>query len=290
MAANTHTALAELVLQGSSEYPQLQGVFSALFFLLYLMALTGNGLILMAICLNPFLHTATYFFLINLPILDIVCMSTILPKLLEDQVGKGSTIFYQDCMTQLFFLTWFLRAELLLLTLMACDCYVAICQPLQYHMLMSRPLCVLLAGSVWEVSGVSTSVPTGLMAQLMFCGSRQIHHFLCEVPTLLLLACGPTCLSNNMIVFTDVYFGLVNFLLTMVSYGFIVTRILHIHSTEGKHWAFSTCSSHLLVVCIYYSTGILHLHPPGSGSSMKNGKVVAIMYKAVSPMQCSQPP
>ncbi|XP_076991914.1 olfactory receptor 13A1-like [Tamandua tetradactyla] len=283
MVTNNHTAVVEFVLQGFSENPQLKGSFLSLFLLLYLMALSGNSLILMAICLNPALHTPMYFFLTNLAILDIVCTTTVLPKLLENLGGEDSTISYRGCMTQVFFLTWFLGAELLLLTLMAYDRYAAICQPLRYHTLMSRPVCVLLAGSVWLVSGVSTSVHTGLMAQLTFCSSNQVRHFLCEIPTLLLLACGSTFLNNIMIVIADVYFGVVNFLLTMVSYGFIISSILRIRSAEGKRRAFSTCSSHLLVVCMYYSTVIYTYILPGSGSSMENGKVVAILYTAVSP-------
>ncbi|XP_004458872.2 olfactory receptor 13A1-like [Dasypus novemcinctus] len=283
MAASNHSAMVEFVLQGFSENLQLQGVLFALFLSIYLTAFVGNSLILRAICLNPHLHTPMYFFLTNLAIIDIVCTSTVLPKLLENLLVKGNTISYRGCLTQLFFLTWFLGAELLLLTAMAYDRYVAICQPLHYHTVMSRPLCALLAGSVWAVSGVNTSVNTGLMAQLTFCGSNQIHHFLCEFPSLLLLACGPVYLNNMMVVIADIFFGVVNFLLTMASYTFIITSILRIRSTEGKLRAFSTCSSHLLVVCMYYSTVIYSYFLPGSGSSMENGKVVSVMYTVVSP-------
>ncbi|XP_037687540.1 olfactory receptor 13A1-like [Choloepus didactylus] len=282
MAATNHTAVVEFLLQGLSDNPQLQGVFSALFLLLYLTALAGNSLILMAIYLNPGLHTPMYFFLTNLAILDIVCTSTVLPKLLENLMVKG-TISYRACMTQTFFMTWILGAELLLLPVMAYDRYVAICQPLHYHTLMSRPLCALLAGSVWAISGVNTCVQTGLMTRVTFCGNNQIHTFLCEVPTVLLLACGPKNLNNIMIFTADGFFGVFNFLLTMLSYAFIITSILRIRSAEGKRRAFSTCSSHLLVVCLYYSTLIYTYFLPGSTSSMENNKVAAIIYTAVSP-------
>ncbi|XP_004458222.2 olfactory receptor 13A1-like [Dasypus novemcinctus] len=283
MAANNLSAVVEFVLQGFSENPQLQGFFTAAFLLLYLMAFAGNCLILMAICLNPVLHTPMYFFLTNLAIIDIICISTVLPKLLDNLVGRGSTISYEGCMTQLFFLTWVVGAELMLLTIMAYDRYVAICQPLHYHTLMSRNLCALLAGSMWVISGANSSLQTCLMARLTFCGSNQIHHFLCDVPTMLLLACGPKYLNNVMIIIADGYFGVVNFLLTMASYGFIIASILQIRTAEGKRRAFSTCSSHLLVVCMYYSTLIYTYFLPVSGSSMENVKVVAIMYSSVSP-------
>nr|XP_048311307.1 olfactory receptor 13A1-like [Myodes glareolus] len=280
---NNYTAVIEFVLQGFSGDPAFQAFFLAFFSIFYILALAGNTLIIMAISLNPSLHTPMYFFLANLALLDIVCTSTVLPKLMEGLVGKGSHISYKGCLTQLFFLTWFLGAELLLLTAMAYDRYVAICRPLHYSMLMSWPVCVLLACSVWVISAVSTSVHTGLMARLHFCGPNQIRHFLCEIPTLLLLSCSPTTLNNIMIVIADVYFGVVNFLFTMISYSFIIASILRIRSTEGKKRAFSTCSAHLVVVTLYYSTVIYTYVQPGSGSSLENGKVVALLYTAVSP-------
>ncbi|XP_023447158.1 olfactory receptor 13A1-like [Dasypus novemcinctus] len=247
------------------------------------MAFAGNCLILMAICLNSALHMPMYFFLTNLAILDIMCTSTVLPKLLQNLVGNGNTITYGGCMTQLFFLSWILVAELLLLTVMAYDRYVAICQPLHYHTLLSRTLCALLAGSVWAVGGVNASVHTSLMAQLTYCGHNQIPHFACEIPTLLRLACGSTYLNNIMVAIADVFFGVVNFLFTTASYAFIIASILHIHSPEGKCRAFSTCSSHLLVVCMYYSTVIYTYFLPGFGSSVENVNIVSILYTAVSP-------
>nr|XP_004458736.1 olfactory receptor 13A1-like [Dasypus novemcinctus] len=283
MAANNHTAVVEFVLQAFTENPQFQGVFSATFFLLYLIAFAGNCLILIAIHVNPALHTPMYFFLANLAILDIMCISTVIPKLLENIVGRGCTISYGGCLTQLFFLSWIIGSELLLLTVMAYDRYVAICQPLHYHTLMSRPVCAFLAGSVWVASGIDSSVNTGLMGRLTFCGPNQIAHFVCEIPTLLLLACDSTYLNNIMVVMADVFFGVLNFLLTMLSYAFIIASILRIRSAEGKRRAFSTCSSHFLVVFLYYSTVIYTYILPGFGSSVENGKVVTILYTAISP-------
>ncbi|XP_004438963.1 PREDICTED: olfactory receptor 13A1-like [Ceratotherium simum simum] len=284
MATGNHTAVEEFVLQSFSEDLRLRGLFLALFLLLYLGALAGNALIVMAISLHPGLHTPMYFFLTNLAVVDIVCTSTVLPRLLENLVVKGGAISYGGCMTQLFFLTECLAAELLLLTVMAYDRYVAVCRPLHYSMLMSWPVCALLAGSVWTVSVCNTTLHTGLMTRLMFCGPNQIRHFMCEVPTLLLLSCSPTTLNNIVIVLADVYFGVVNFLLIMASYGCIIASVLRIRSAQGKQRAFSTCSSHLLVVSLYYSTVFYTYILPGSGSSMENGKVVALLYTAVSPM------
>ncbi|XP_032751469.1 olfactory receptor 13A1-like [Rattus rattus] len=283
MAVSNYTTVVEFVLQGLSGDPELEALFLVFFLLLYILALAGNTLIIIAISLNPSLHIPMYFFLANLALLDIVCTSTVLPKLLEGLVLKSSHISYKGCMTQLFFMTWFLGSELVLLTAMAYDRYVAICRPLHYSMLMSWPICVLLTGIVWLIGIANTSLHTGLMARLNFCGPNQIRNFLCEVPTLLLLSCSPTTLNNIMIVIADTYFGVANFLLIMISYSFIIANILRIRSTEGKKRAFSTCSAHLVVVILYYCTVIYTYLQPGSGSSLENGKVVTLLYTAVSP-------
>ncbi|XP_006867568.1 PREDICTED: olfactory receptor 13A1-like [Chrysochloris asiatica] len=283
MSKDNQTAVMEFILQGFSEDPQIQVLLLVLFLLLYLTGLTGNVLIATLIILSPSLHTPMYFFLVNLAILDIICTNTVLPKLLESLVVTVGTISYQGCLTQIFFLTWSVGAELLLLTVMAFDRYVAICQPLRYGTIMSWPLCTLLALGVWTITLVNTTVHTGLMARLTFCDSNHIQHFLCEVPSLLLLSCSPTIVNNIMIIMADVYFGVVNFFCTMTSYGYIVASILRIRSASGKRRAFNTCSSHLLVVTLYYSTVIYTYFLPASGASMENGKVVAVLYTAVSP-------
>ncbi|KAM6185412.1 olfactory receptor 13A1-like [Rhynchocyon petersi] len=283
MAAGNHTAVMEFVLQGISEDPQLRGLLFLLFLLLYLTALVGNGLIFAAVSFSPSLHTPMYFFLANLAILDVMCTSTVLPKLLEGLVLQVDTISYGGCLAQLFFLTWVLGAELLLLTAMAFDRYVAICRPLHYSVIMTWPVCALLAITIWTVSVANTSMHTGLMARLNFCGPNHMQHFLCEIPTLLLLSCSSTTLNSVMMVIADAYFGVVNFVLTLVSYGCIVASILRIRSAEGKHRAFSTCSSHLMVVTLYYSSVIYTYFLSGSGDSMEKDKVVALLYTVVSP-------
>ncbi|XP_027716609.1 olfactory receptor 13A1-like [Vombatus ursinus] len=282
MAVSNQTIVTEFILQGFSETPSLHLALFCIFFFFYIMALAGNTLIVVTIRQDSGLHTPMYFFLANLAMLDIGCTTTVLPKLLENLADKKS-IPYAGCMTQLYFLTWFLGAELLLFTAMAYDRYVAICHPLHYTTMMSRMVCILLAGSVWTISTINSSVHTGLMIQLTFCGPNKINHFLCEIPTLLQLSCTSTYLNNTMVIIADIYLAVINFVLTMVSYGFIISSILKIHTTEGKKKAFSTCSSHLIVVIIYYTTVIYTYILPGSGSSTDNVKVVAVLYTTISP-------
>ncbi|XP_051829814.1 olfactory receptor 13A1-like [Antechinus flavipes] len=283
MELSNQTLVTEFILQGFSEPPPFQLLLFISFLFLYLMAFTGNMLIVVAICLNSNLHTPMYFFLANLAIIDIGCTSTVLPKLLENFVVEKKSISYNGCMTQLYFFSCFLGTELLLFTAMAYDRYVAICHPLRYSSMMNKMVCMFLVGSVWATGILSSSLQTSLMLRLTFCGPNQINHFLCEVPTLLLLSCSSTYLNNIMIVIADVYFGVVSFVLTMVSYGFIISNILKIRTREGKKKAFSTCSSHLIVVTIYYTTITYTYMLPGSSSSMDNGKVVALLYTTVSP-------
>ncbi|XP_043836228.1 olfactory receptor 13A1-like [Dromiciops gliroides] len=283
MALNNQTLVTEFVLQSFSVTPQLQIFLFSSFLFLYLTALAGNILIVMAISLDSALHTPMYFFLANLAILDIGCTTTVLPKLLENLLVEKKSISYDGCMTQLYFLTCFLGTELLLFTAMAYDRYVAICHPLHYSTMMSRSVCIFLLSTVWGIGSLSSLLHTGLMLRLTFCGPNTIKHFLCEIPSLLLLSCSSTYVNNIMIVLADVYFGVINFVLTMVSYGFIISSILKIRTREGKKKAFSTCSSHLMVVSMYYTTIIYTYIFPGSGSSMDNGKVVALLYTTVGP-------
>lgn len=165
------TQVTEFLILGFSETPRLQMLFFPTFLLLCMVALSGNLLIVMVIGSSPALHTPMYFFLTNLAVVDILCTSTILPKLLGSMVGDR-TISYGGCIVQLFFFTWSLGAELLLFSAMACGRYVAICWPLRYSTLMDPRVCRLLAVAVWTVSLTNTSVNTGLLLRLPFCHSN----------------------------------------------------------------------------------------------------------------------
>ncbi|XP_049711073.1 olfactory receptor 13A1-like [Elephas maximus indicus] len=283
MAGENHTLVTEFLIQGFSKVPRLQVLLFAVFLILYVVALSGNLLIVVAISTNPTLHTPMYCFLVNLAAVDILCTSTILPKVLESLVVPGDTISYGGCLAQLFFFTWALGAELLLLSAMAYDRYVAICRPLHYRVLMGPRACTMLATAVWAVSLTNTSVNMGLMVHLPFCHSNVVEHFFCEIPPLLKLACAPTHLNEAMAFAADVFLAVGNFSVTLASYGCIMANILRVHSALGKSRAFSTCSSHLLVVSMYYSTVIYTYIRPASNYSLDRDKVVSIIYTSVAP-------
>ncbi|XP_072495788.1 olfactory receptor 13A1-like [Notamacropus eugenii] len=228
------------------------------------MAFIGNSLIIIVISLNAGLHTPMYFFLINLALLDVISISTVVPKLLQNLTSKN-TISYGGCLAQIYFLTWCLGAELLLFTAMAYDRYAAICQPLHYTTIMSKAACFLMASAVWGISWANITINIIMTVHLSFCGPNVIDHFFCEIPPLLPLSCSSTNVNNTMVVVADMFFAILNFLLILVSYGFIISSILKIQTKEGKKRAFSTCSSHLIVVTMYYCTVIYIYILPGFG-------------------------
>ncbi|ELW67340.1 olfactory receptor 13A1 [Tupaia chinensis] len=277
------TLVTEFILTGFSEVPQLQVLFFVLFLSLYTMAFCGNCLIVVAITISSGLHTPMYFFLVNLAVLDVICVCTVVPKLLEILVAQDASISYRGCMVQMYFLSWSVAAEVLLFTAMAYDRYVAICQPLYYDSMMSPRVCAALAGAVWGISIFGAGLNTYLMSRLTFCGPNVIDHFFCEIPPLLLLSCSSTYVNDIMTIVADIFFADLNFLLTMVSYGFIISTILKIRTAEGKQRAFSTCSSHLIVVSMYYSTVIYTYLSPNSSYSPQMGKFLAVLYSTVSP-------
>ncbi|XP_074092454.1 olfactory receptor 13A1-like [Macrotis lagotis] len=282
MATNNQSSVDEFILHNFSENPQVQILIFSLFLGLFIVAFKGNSIIIIVIILNPGLHTPMYFFLINLALLDIVSSSTVVPKLLQNLMTKN-TISYGGCIAQIYFLSWSLGAELLLFTAMAYDRYAAICQPLHYNTLMSKAACCLLAAVVWSFSGINATVNTIVTARLSFCGPNVIDHFFCEIPPLLPLSCSSTYVNNIMAVIADMFFAVINFLLILVSYGFIISSILKIRTKEGKKRAFSTCSSHLIVVTMYYCTIIYMYLLPGLGQSLKNGKVASVIYAVLTP-------
>ncbi|XP_004625762.2 olfactory receptor 13G1-like [Octodon degus] len=282
MLRMNQTLVTEFLILGFSQGPGQQMLLFSAFLFLYTAALSGNLLIVVAISASPALHTPMYFFLVNLALVDILCTSTILPKLLGIMVARR-TISYGGCMAQLFFFTWSMGAELLLFSAMAYDRFVAICRPLHYSALMGPRACAFLAGVVWAISLTNTSINTCLTMHLQFCRSNIVEHFFCEIPPLLKLSCSPTDLNEAMAFAADVFLAVGNFSVTVLSYGFIVTSILRIRSAEGKRRAFSTCSSHLLVVSMYYSTVIYTYIRPASSYNLNKDKVVSVIYTSVAP-------
>ncbi|XP_007526572.2 olfactory receptor 13A1-like [Erinaceus europaeus] len=280
---SNQTLVTEFNLQGFSEHPEFQVLLFSCLLFIYFVALAGNILIILAITFSPGLHTPMYFFLFNLAILDIICTSSIMPKALEGMMLERNNISFGECMAQLYFLTWATSFDLLLLTVMAYDRYAAICYPLHYNTIMTKSFCIMLVTVVWVLSIFNGSIHTGLMLRLNFCGPNVITHFFCEAPPLLLLSCSSTYVNSVMIALADAFYCILNFLLTILSYVFIISSILKMRTTEGKKKAFSTCSSHLIVVCMYYTAVFYAYISPVSSYNAEKSKLAGVLYTMLSP-------
>ncbi|XP_003479555.1 olfactory receptor 13G1 [Cavia porcellus] len=278
-----HSVVSEFLILGLTRSPTLRGVFFFVFLFIYLAAFLGNALIVVAIICNTTLHTPMYVFLLALAIVDIVCTTTIIPKMLWAMLTAQKTISYVGCMSQLFFFTWSLGAEMVLFTTMAYDRYVAICFPLHYSTIMNPYMCVALLSIVMAIAVTNSWVHTGLILRLNFCGPNTIDHFFCEIPPLLALSCSPVRVNEVMVCVADITLAIGDFTLTCISYGFIIAAILRIRTAEGKKKAFSTCSSHLIVVSLYYSPVIYTYIRHASSYTFERDKVVAALYTLVTP-------
>ncbi|NXX75791.1 O13G1 protein, partial [Urocolius indicus] len=229
------------------------------------------------------LHTPMYFFISNLAILDLLSISSVLPKMLENLLLGKNTISFEGCIAQLYIFTFSGSTELTLLTVMSYDRYLAICWPLHYVTTMSKGTCISLTAGVWGIGTVNSFINTLFVAQLDFCGPNLVQRFLCEIPPVLVLSCSSTFISQVTVYMADIILGMGNFMLVILSYGFIITAILKIHGSEGKWKAFSTCSSHLAIVGMFYSTIIYAYIQPTSTPLQKKSKAGSIMYTLVTP-------
>ncbi|XP_029431417.1 olfactory receptor 13A1-like [Rhinatrema bivittatum] len=284
MEGKNQTMSIKFYMMGLSSEPHLQPIFFAIFFIIYMLALLGNTLISTIITTDSRLHTPMYFFLINLSILDICCTTAAIPKILQVILSEEKSISYSGCIAQLCFFSGALSTETMLLTVMAYDRYVAICIPFHYAAIMNKMTCFLLAAAVWLGGFMNSMVQTGLILRLKFCEKNILHHFFCEIPAVLKVACSDTYINNVMIIMADVLMGMVCFLLTVISYTYIILAILKIRSADKKMKAFSTCASHLTVVSLFYGGVIYTYVRPAFSNFLEADKVISAVYAIISPV------
>ncbi|XP_044305889.1 olfactory receptor 1020-like [Varanus komodoensis] len=278
------TAVSEFVLLGLSSNPDAHFILFSLFLVIYLVALVGNLLILLLISLDKKLHNPMYFFLGNLSVVDIGYTTSTVPKMLLNYLSQDKSISLTGCFIQMFFFITFGGTECLLLGAMAYDRYAAICHPLHYSMLLSPKVCAWLAAAAWILGLFNSSVHSGLMSLLKFCRGNIIHHFFCDIPHLFPLSCSDTKVNKIAIFLVGEGLGMGSFLVTLVSYVYIVLAILRIRTKEGRFKAFSTCASHLTVVNIYFVTIIFTYLKPNSTYSQQQDQVLSVLYGILTPM------
>ena len=277
------SSITQFLLLAFAETRELQLLRFWLLLGIYLAALLGNGLIITAVACDHHLHTPMYFFLLNLSLIDLGSISTTLPKAMANSLWDTRSISYVGCAAQLFLFSFLLGAEYFLLTVMAYDRYVAICQPLHYGTLLGSRACVHMAAAAWGSAFLHTVLHTANTFSLPLCQGNVLDQFFCEIPQILKLACSHSYLREVrlFVVIACLFFGC--FVFIVLSYVQIFRAVLRIPSEQGRHKAFSTCLPHLAVVSLFISTGIFAYLKPPSISSPSLDLVVAVLYSVVPP-------
>nr|XP_010599721.1 LOW QUALITY PROTEIN: olfactory receptor 8D1-like [Loxodonta africana] len=285
MSIRNLSTTIKFVLVGLTQQPELQLPLFLLFLGIYVATVVGNLGLIVLIAISPLLHTPMYYFISSLSFVDLCYSSVITPKMLVNFfLGKNNMILYSECMAQLFFFVVFVVSEGYLLTAMAYDRYVAICSPLLYNMIMSPRVCSLLVLVVFILGFLSALAHTSAMMKLSFCKSHIISHYFCDVLPLLNLSCSNTHLNELLLFIIAGFNTLVPTLAVFISYAFIFYSILHIRSSEGRSKAFSTCSSHLMAVGIFFGSITFMYFKPPSSNSLEQEKVSSVFYTTVIPM------
>ncbi|XP_018419665.1 PREDICTED: olfactory receptor 2AP1-like [Nanorana parkeri] len=277
------TLVAYFILKGISDVSKLQVPIFLLVLFIYLITLGSNLTILLLVCLDSKLHTPMYFFLANLSILDISSVTVTLHKVLITFETGYNIVSFTDCMEQVYIFSWLSGNELILLTAMSYDRYAAICNPLQYSTVMRRSVCVGLAIFCWSFSFLQILPAMILLSQFSCYTSNIINHFFCDIMPLLSLSCSDTS-TLELLIFTQglLLCTFIPFLLTFISYVFIIATIMRIKSSTGRSKAFYTCSSHVTVVTLHYAILVCQYFTPSG--TLKFGKLLSLFNTAVVPM------
>ncbi|XP_050773899.1 olfactory receptor 10A4-like [Gopherus flavomarginatus] len=278
------TVLTEFILVGFGNLPELQTLLFLLFLVIYIATMAGNILIFVLVVADQHLHTPMYFFLGNLSCLETCYTSTILPRVLAGLLSVDRTISFSLCLTQYYFFGSLVVTECLLLSVMSYDRYLAICNPLHYAAHMSGRACLQLAGGSWIGGFLCSGILTLSISQLTFCGPNVIDHLFCDFIPLINLSCNDPHLMEILAFTLGFLFSLVPFLLIIMSYIRIITTILRIPSAIGRQKTFSTCSSHLIVVSIYYATLLIVYMFPTTDILNDFKKGLSIIYTVLTPL------
>ncbi|XP_037703378.1 olfactory receptor 8S1-like [Choloepus didactylus] len=282
MDLGNHSIILEFLLLGLSDDPHVQALFFVLFLGIYIMTLMGNLLMLLVVRADSQLHTPMYFFLSHLSFLDFCFSSTTVPRLLENLLSERKTISVTGCLAQVFFVFESGGTEACLLSVMAYDRYVAICHPLLYGQMMSNQLCNRLVWVSWGLGFTDAFINILLAMKLDFCGDKTIPHYCCDLPSLFPLSCSDVSTNFIALLCSSMLHGIGTCFLIFYSYIPIVSTILSISSTTGRSKAFSTCSSHLIVVLLFYGSAFLRYLMPVSGSPLE--LIFSIQYSVLTPL------
>ncbi|XP_018421032.1 PREDICTED: olfactory receptor 5V1-like [Nanorana parkeri] len=285
MEQDNQTMVTFFIIKGISDIPELQAPIFLLVLFIYLFTVGGNMTIFLLVCLDHHLHTPMYFFLVNLSMIDMCSTTVTLHKILLIGLTGDQAISYFSCIAQIYFFGSFISDELLFLTAMSYDRYVAVCNPLRYTVIMNHRTCTLLASVCWSL-GFIEILPYAVLVTGFSCyGSNIVNHFFCDLVPVIKLSCSNTSVLEILFIVEGVVLlALGPFLLTVLSYVFIITAILRIHSSTGRRKAFYTCSSHLTVVILLYTTLIYQYLKPITADSLEYNKLLSLFNTAAVPI------
>ncbi|XP_037662193.1 olfactory receptor 2L13-like [Choloepus didactylus] len=255
-----------------------------LIILIFFLASMGNSAMIHLIRLDPHLHKPMYFLLSQLSLMDLMYISSTIPKMVFNFLSGQKGISFLGCGVQIFFFSTMACSEGLLLASMAYDRYMAICHPLHYPIHMSKGMCVRLIIGSWILGSINSLAHTAYVLHIPYCQSRAINHFFCDIPALLPLACMDTWVYEYMVFVSTILFLLLPFLGITASYGRVLYAVYHMHSKEGRKKAFTTCSTHLTVVTFYYVPFVYTYLRPRKLRSPREDKMLAVFYTILTPM------
>ncbi|XP_005081457.1 olfactory receptor 2Z1 [Mesocricetus auratus] len=250
---------------------------------MFIICLLGNTVLLFMIWLDSRLHTPMYYLLSQLSFLDVCFPMITIPKMVSKFPKKESLISFGGCAAQIFFLTLIGVAEGVLLALMSYDRFVAVCHPLQYPVLMRHQICMFMVAFSWLAGVLNGSIQTSITLNFSYCASRVVDHFFCEVPALLKLSCSDTSMYELALSISGVLILMLPLLLIITSYGQVLRAVLHMHSQEARNKAFTTCSSHITVVGLFYGAAVFMYMVPGSYHSPYQDNMISLFYSLITP-------
>ena len=278
------TRISHFILLGLFNHTPLHLLLFSTIMVMFLVALSGNGLMILLINTDSRLHSPMYFFLGWLSLMDLILISTIVPRTAIDYLLGHGSISFTGCEFQILFFLTLLGDECFLLAFMAYDRYVAISNPLRYSVVMSRRVCWLMVAGSWLFGLVDGLFQAIYTLSFPYCGSQEIDHFFCDIPAVLKLACADTSIYEALIYVCCILMLLLPFCVISVSYLLIFVTVLRMRSAEGRKKAFATCSSHMAVVSLFYGAAMVTYMRPQTYHSSKQDKVVSAFYTMITPM------
>ena len=279
-----HTGQLDFILMGLFSQSKHPAFLCVVIFVIFLMALSGNSILILLIYSDAHLHTPMYYFISQLSLMDVMYISVTVPKMLMDQVMGINKISAPECGMQMFFYVTLGGSEYFLLATMAYDRYVAICHPLHYSTLMSHKVWLFLVSGCWFLGSVDGFMLTPITMTFPFCRSQEIHHFFCEVPAVMKLSCSDTSLYETLMYLCCVLMLLIPMTVISSSYSFILLTIHRMNSAEGRKKALTTCSSHMTVVILFYGAAIYTYMLPSSYHTPEKDMAVSAFYTILTPV------